>query len=125
MELLYLFEKIRNPVLDFFFSLITHVGEETVFLVVALVVFWCVGKRDGYYMLISGLVGTVINQAAKLFFKIPRPWVKDPSFTIVESARAEATGYSFPSGHTQNVSTTFGTLARGTRHRGVRIFSIV
>lgn len=125
MKFLYLLEKIRNPVFDFFFSLITHVGEETVFLVTALLVFWCVGKRNGYYMLISGLAGTVINQAAKLIFKIPRPWVKDPNFSIVESARAEATGYSFPSGHTQNVTTTFGTVARTSKYRGVRIFSIV
>lgn len=125
MKFLYLLEKIRTPVLDFFFSLITHIGEETIFLVVALLVFWCAGKRNGYYMLISGLVGTVINQAAKLFFKVPRPWVKDPNFSIVESARAEATGYSFPSGHTQNVTTTFGTLARTSKYRGVRIFSVV
>ena len=125
MKFLYLLEKIRNPFLDKFFSLVTHVGEETVFLVLALVFFWCVSKREGYYLLITGLVGTVINQAAKLIFKIPRPWVKDPSFTIVESARAEATGYSFPSGHTQNVAGTFGAVGRYSKRTPVRIISVV
>lgn len=125
MSFLYLLEKIRNPVFDFFFSAVTHIGEETVFLVLALFFFWCVGKREGYFMLICGLVGTVINQAAKLIFKIPRPWVKDPNFTIVESARAEATGYSFPSGHTQNVTGTFGSIARTSKRRPVQIISIV
>ncbi len=125
MQFLYLLEKIRNPVLDFVFSLITHIGEETVFLVLALLFFWCIGKREGYYMLIVGLVGTVINQMAKLIFKIPRPWVRDPNFTIVESARAEATGYSFPSGHTQNVAGTFGSVARGSGKKLVRILSTV
>lgn len=125
MQFLYFLEKLRNPVLDVFFSLITHIGEETVFLVMALVFFWCVGKREGYYMLIVGLVGTVINQAAKLLFKIPRPWVKDPNFTIVESARAEATGYSFPSGHTQNVSGTFGSAALGIKNKIFRIICAV
>ena len=125
MSFLYLLEKIRNPVFDFIFSAITHIGEETVFLVVALLFFWCVNKREGYFILISGLVGTVINQAAKLLFKIPRPWVRDPSFTIVESARAEAAGYSFPSGHTQNVTTTFGSIGMYSKRTPVRIISIV
>lgn len=125
MSFLYLLEKIRNPVFDFIFSTVTHMGEETVFLVVALLFFWCVNKREGYFILLSGLLGTVLNQALKLAFKIPRPWVKDPSFTIVESARAEATGYSFPSGHTQNVSTTFGSIGIYSKRTPVRIISLV
>ena len=125
MDFLYLLEKIRNPVFDTFFSLVTHLGEETVFLAAALIVFWCVNKREGYFLLITGLVGTVINQALKLICKIPRPWVKDPSFTIVESARAEATGYSFPSGHTQNVTTTFGVIGKCSKRTPVRIISLV
>lgn len=111
MQLLYFFESIRNPVCDFLFSVITFLGGETLFLVLAIAVFWCVDKKEGYYIFFTGLFGTLLNQALKLIFKIPRPWVKDPNFTIVESARAEATGYSFPSGHTQNATGTFGAMA--------------
>ena len=125
MQFLYLLEKIRNPFFDFIFSLITHIGEETVFLAVAILFFWCISKREGYYILITGLVGTLINQMLKIVCKIPRPWVKDPSFTIVESARAEATGYSFPSGHTQNVSGTFGSIGLYSSKKWVRISAIV
>ncbi len=111
MGFLKLLEGIRNPVFDAFFSLITHLGEETVFMAVAIIMFWCFSKKDGYYLLSVGFIGTVLNQFLKLLFRIPRPWVKDPSFTIVESARAEATGYSFPSGHTQSAVGNFGGLA--------------
>lgn len=38
----------------------------------------------------------------------------------MESARAQATGYSFPSGHTQNAVATFGGIARSTRRPWVR-----
>ena len=107
MGFLKFLEGIRNPVLDVFFSLITHLGEETVFMAVAIIVFWCFSKKDGYYLLSVGFIGTVLNQFLKLLFRIPRPWVKDPTFTIVESARAEATGYSFPSGHTQSAIGNF------------------
>ena len=124
MEFLYLLESIRNPVFDFIFGTITHIGEETVFLVLAIFFFWCVNKREGYYILTVGLVGTVINQMLKLVFAIPRPWVKDPSFTVVESAVEEATGYSFPSGHTQNVTGTFGAIGRYSRRTPVRIAAV-
>ena len=87
----------------------------------AIIVFWCVSKSCGYYMLTVGFVGTIVNQFLKLVFRIPRPWVKDPDFQIVESARAEATGYSFPSGHTQNVFASFGCLGRWTKRAWLRV----
>ena len=125
MELLYVLEGLRTPVGDAFFSLITHLGEETLFIVAGLLVFWCIDKWEGYYLLSVGLTGTVINQFLKLWFRIPRPWVKDPSFTIVESARAEATGYSFPSGHTQSSVGVFGSAARWHRQKTVRLVCIL
>ena len=111
MPFLHFLQGIRNPILDGFFSLVTHLGEETFFLAFAILFFWCINKREGYYILITGLVGTLVNQLAKLFFRVPRPWDLDKSFEIVEDARKEATGYSFPSGHTQNIAGTYGAIA--------------
>lgn len=125
MRYLYFLESLRNPFLDQFFSLITHLGEETVFLALAIVVFWCFSKYCGYYLLTAGFFGTLINQFLKLVCRIPRPWVRDPNFTIVESARAEATGYSFPSGHTQNVVTALGCPARFSRNTVLRIVCLI
>lgn len=125
MEFLYFLESIRNPVLDVFFSLITHLGNETLFIAVAIAVFWCVNKRTGYYLLTVGFFGTLLNQFLKLVCRVPRPWVRDPNFTIVESARAEATGYSFPSGHTQSITGSMGCLARASRRVSVRAVCIV
>lgn len=124
MQILYWFEAHRTPFMDTFMSLITHLGSETLFMVVAIAVFWCVNKRHGYYLLSVGFVGTLCNQALKLLFHIPRPWVLDSDFTIVESARADATGYSFPSGHTQSVVGTMGGVARMTKHVWLRIVCI-
>ncbi|WP_417294099.1 phosphatase PAP2 family protein [Dysosmobacter sp.] len=125
MKVLYALESIRVPWLDTVMAAITHLGEETVFMVAALFVFWCVSKRHGYYLLAIGFAGTVLNQFLKLLFRIPRPWVLDSNFTIVESARAQATGYSFPSGHSQNAIGTFGGIARFTRRKWVRVAAIV
>lgn len=124
MSFLYLLESIRNPVLDFLFSFITLCGEETVFMAVGMIVFWCFDKRQGYYLLCVGFLGTVLNQFLKMVFRVPRPWIKDPGFTIVESAKEAATGYSFPSGHTQSSAGLFGGIARWNRDRLLRIIMI-
>ena len=102
MHFLRLLEGIRLPALDVFFGAVTYLGDELAFMVLAFALFWCVDKRTGYYAFVAGLFGTIGNQFLKIVCRIPRPWVLDPDFTIVESARAAATGYSFPSGHTQN-----------------------
>ncbi len=111
MGFLKFLEGLRNPVLDSFFSLITFLGDETIFIVIGILFFWCINKKHGYYVLSVGLLGTVVNQFLKLVFRIPRPWVFDPEFTIVESAREAATGFSFPSGHSQSSVGMFGSIA--------------
>ena len=125
MDFLYLLEKLRVPGLNELMLTVTRLGEETAFLVAALVVFWCVDKYWGYFVLGVGLMGTVLSQFMKLLFRIPRPWVLDENFTILEAAREEAGGYSFPSGHTQSAVGTFGALAVSTNKRGLRCFFVL
>ena len=125
MSFLYWLESIRCPFLDVVMQAFTCFGEELAFLLLALTIFWCVSKEEGYYLLFVGFFGTVLNQFLKLLCRIPRPWVRDPSFTIVESARSGAGGYSFPSGHTQNAVGTLGGIARWHKNRALRIVCIV
>ncbi len=125
MEFLYILEKLRNPFLNKLFLAITSLGEETAFLVIGLVVFWCVSKRRGYYLMGVGFLGTIASQAMKIACRIPRPWVKDPNFTILEEAREAAAGYSFPSGHTQTAVGTFGAVAHSSRRSIVKWVSIL
>ena len=121
MDILYALEKIRTPFWNGVMSAVTQLGGEVIFIVAAVVVFWCVSKWEGYYLMTIAFCGTVLNQFLKLICRVPRPWVRDPNFTIVESARAEATGYSFPSGHTQNAVGLFGGMARWGGRRWVRL----
>ncbi len=125
MNVLRFLESIRTPFGDSLMSLITLLGEETLFMAVALVFFWCVDKKRGYFLLYAGFTGLVCVQFLKMTFRIPRPWVLDPKFTIVESAREAATGYSFPSGHTQCASNLYGGVARSAKRRWVQITGVV
>ena len=124
MEFLRLLEEIRAGWLNGIMLAITHLGSEIIFLAVALIFFWCVDKTRGYYLMSVGFVGTILNQFLKLFCRIPRPWVQDPQFTIVEQARAGADGYSFPSGHTQSAVGTYGSIAYTSRNRWVQVLCV-
>lgn len=125
MEFLYLLEKIRFPLLDELMLIVTRLGEETAFLVLALVFFWCVDKRKGYFIMAVGFVGTMVSQFMKLLFRIPRPWVLDENFTVVGNAKEAATGYSFPSGHSQSAVGTLGAIAYSSKERWLKIVTIV
>ena len=125
MEFLYLLENIRMPGLNEFMLAVTNFGEETAFLMIGLIFFWCVDKRKGYYIMSVGFLGTMVNQILKLTFRVPRPWVRDPKFTILEQARDAANGYSFPSGHTQTAVGTFGAVASFTKEKWLRNGCIV
>lgn len=124
MSVLYWLEGIRMPGLNECMLAITTLGEETAFLVLALIVFWCVDKRRGYYLMSVGFIGTMANQFLKLWFRIPRPWVLDENFTILEQAREAATGYSFPSGHTTSAVGTFGAIGASSKSRSVQVLCI-
>lgn len=102
----------RTPFFNGVMSSVTVLGEEMAFIVIGLILFWCIDKRFGYRFLFMYVAGNFLNQLLKSIFMIPRPWVIDKDFEIVEAARDGATGWSFPSGHTQSAVLLYGGLAR-------------
>lgn len=125
MEFLYLLEKIRVPGLNEIMLAVTTLGEETAFLALALIFFWCIDKRKGYLLMAVGFLGTIANQFMKLLFRVPRPWVLDDNFTILEQAREAAAGYSFPSGHTQFAVGTFGSICATTKKGWLKVICVI
>lgn len=125
MQFLRFLATLRTPSLDNFFLLVTELGGEMVFIAVAVIIFWCFSKKDGYLILSVGFLGTVVNQFLKITFGILRPWVLDPNFKAVPEAIPDASGFSFPSGHTQNSVGTFGTIACISKNSWVKAIALV
>lgn len=121
MQVLYFLEGIRTPFFDGLLSLLTNLGGESLFIIAAVMVFWCIDKRWGLYILVCGFYCTLLSQVIKLLARVPRPWVIDPDFTIVESARAAAQDYSFPSGHTVNAVAVFGSCGLVTKKTWLKV----
>lgn len=117
MEFLNRLADIRTPFLNAIMQFFTTFGEESFFILIALAFFWCIDKKRGYFLLFTGFAGIAINQILKMIFRIPRPWVLDENFEIVSTAKEQATGYSFPSGHTQVATTLYGGIARSFQER--------
>ena len=82
MEFLQLLKDLRFPVLNWIMQVLTWCGEETVFMMTALILFWCVDKWKGYFILATGFLATIFNQFLKLVFRIPRPWTVDESIIV-------------------------------------------
>ena len=54
MEFLYFLEGLRNPLCDTLFSLITHLGEETVFIVIGIDCFRSKRRKQSLLMWVPG-----------------------------------------------------------------------
>ena len=103
VEILKFIQSFKNPILNILFLAITISTEIPVVLIVASILYWCVNKKYGERLLFALIGNVALNTGVKEFFKAQRPIGVDG----IESMRVStATGYSFPSGHTQ-IGTTF------------------
>lgn len=124
MTFLWLLEGIRTPFLDKLMQFITYFGQELIIIAVICAFYWCVDKRFAYLLGFTYFTAGLCVQALKITFRIPRPWILDPDFHAVKSALPGATGYSFPSGHTQGAACLFFPLALRTKHTWQKILYI-
>lgn len=110
MDFLRLLAEYRILPLDMLFQLITVFAQETLVVAIICWYYWGRDKRLAYTLGFSYFLSGLTVQGLKVTFRIPRPWVLDPDFHAVSSAVPAATGYSFPSGHTQSGTALFSTL---------------
>lgn len=125
MEFLYFLESIRNGFLNVFFIICTSFGEELVLISLFAVIYWCINKKLAYRIAFSYFLSGVAVQGLKIHFRIERPWVLDPEFKPVEQVMDTATGYSFPSGHTQSSTSLYSSIAFHFKKRAVYIGAFV
>lgn len=111
MELLKLLEGIRGDIFTTVNLIFTRFGEEIIIFAILCLVYWCINKKLGYQMAFSYLISGFVVNAIKIIAQVPRPFVRDTSLKPVEGAIKHATGYSFPSGHTQAATSVYGSLS--------------
>ena len=117
--------EIRSPFLDALVQLITRLGEEVIILGVICFFYWCLNKNTAYKIGLIFFASGMLVQGLKISFRIDRPFVIDPTFKPVDSAIEAATGYSFPSGHTQSATSLYGYFALAVKRPWLRALFIL
>lgn len=117
MNFLRFLEGIRSPFLNTVFQICTMLGESIPLILLLCLIYWCLDKSLARRTATAFFASGIVLQNLKLFFRVERPWVLDPDFQPVGSAVPGATGYSFPSGHSQSAAAVWGSLACLGNHR--------
>lgn len=121
LEILQWFEGIRTDFFNALFQGVTFLGEEVLMILIVVTLWFAVDRRLGQKVLFVTASALAVNVTVKNFTKIPRPFTKGISGVRTETA----TGYSFPSGHTQMFSTWSTLFALRLRRLWVSALTVL
>lgn len=122
IQFLKFLEGIRTDFLNAFFESITILGEETLLIVLMAVIYFVCDKALARKIFFITAVSLGTNSVIKNFVRLPRPFA-DGKVSCVRPDTA--TGYSFPSGHTQNFATWSNALAQHFKKHWLRTLAII
>ncbi len=91
-----------------FLNKMTFLGDLSTVTIIMAVMYWCVSKEFGTYLLLGWSGNRIVNGALKVTACAYRPWIRDARIVPYGNSINTATGYSFPSGHSMNAATVFG-----------------
>ena len=124
MNILLALQDFRNgsgAFLAGFFSKVTWLGELNTVLVIMALIYWCVSKDLGTFLLMGWSGNRLVNGTLKVTACAYRPWIRDARIVPYGDSMTTATGYSFPSGHTMNAASVYGGCSlRGEIPRAAR-----
>ena len=104
LALLKWIQSFSSPFLDGLFQLITMLGEQWAVVLALALSYWVIDKNMGEEFAFTLLISGLCNNILKGVFRFERPIGQEGIRTL----RAHtATGYSFPSGHSQNAATLY------------------
>ena len=130
MDLAYL-EWLQNirmslpPLFEQFFLLISDALGQILIIPLICLTYWCFDKKPGKLLLLNIGISSYANNFIKLLPCVYRPWVRSDAIHPTQGAFAGATGYSFPSGHTQMASSTFGTIVYYMKKTAISILCAI
>ena len=113
IKILLILQEFRNDIgacLVSFLSKMSFIGEMNTVLIIMGLIYWCVSKDFGKYLLMGWSGNRVVNGFLKVTACVYRPWIRDPRVIPDSEALELATGYSFPSGHSMNAASLFGGI---------------
>ncbi len=115
-----------------FISNFSLFGEELPLILIVGFVYWSYDKKLGRKVGLIAIMGLIWNTMIKNIVMRRRPYFDHESINILRVVDSEADiydisaqGYSFPSAHSTNAVTVFGSLAVNLRKRWFTVIAIV
>ena len=125
MEFLLFLQQICNPIFDFIFENATLLINETLVVAIISYVYWCHNKKTAQIMAFSLFLSGLVVQVMKIWFRVPRPWIIDERIKPKQKIIDTATGYSFPSGHTQTATAISYSTIQFHKKKSVQVILLV
>lgn len=122
MEVISFLQSFSSDFLNFLMLFITSFGSLYFSILVVCIIYWCYNKEVGYKMALIVSCSSVLNNIVKGLVQSARPIGSEGIFSLGEFS---ATGYSFPSGHAQNITVTGVTLCIFTRNKLIFLATFV
>jgi len=117
-----LLEGMRTDFLIGFFEFITMLAEETLMIFAVVTLWFAVDKKIAQKLFFVTAFSMGVNGIIKNFVKMPRPFADGKVSSVREHT---ATGYSFPSGHTQNFATWSTLISLNVKKVSLWLVTIV
>lgn len=114
LEFVKAFQQLSNPLFDWFFYLVTQIGDQYVFIVIAAILYWTLNKKYAHAFVLAFLISAIFNASLKEIFQRPRPFTQE-GVRVPDLPGVETPGYSFPSGHSQAAGVIGYTMLEGKR----------
>lgn len=115
-----------------FMSFFSLFGEELPLILIVGFVYWSYDKKLGRKVGLIAIMGLIWNTMIKNIVMRRRPYFDHESINILRVVEPEADiydisaqGYSFPSAHSTNAATVFGSLAVNLRKRWFTVIAIM
>lgn len=107
IEFLFWMKKIETPVLTGVFKAFSYAGSDILYVMIVAWLYWCIDKKTGVKWAQLVFTSAILNSFIKVKVGAIRPFTQYPQLEPL--AVDTATGYSFPSGHSQ-AAASFGTF---------------
>ncbi len=106
LEIIRAFQSIDLPGGVLIAEAFTFFGDATLYILILPVLFWCVDEKRGFRLALTVFISNGINIALKESLRVQRPFYYDAAVK-----RSEQSGFSTPSGHSQNSAVFYPLLA--------------
>src|SRR5690606_36538108 len=100
LDIIRIIQSIRSGWLDSIMIILTELGDQLVFIALVAALYWFVDKKIAFKMTFAFIMSSITNELLKGVVGRNRPFVEDSSLGVGEPT----SGYSFPSGHAQNIA---------------------